>query len=33
MNSLLTKCSTANCHKFYHLSCLKSIPDIRYVDD
>lgn len=32
IESELTKCSTVNCYRFYHLSCISSNKLIRYVD-
>lgn len=32
MENLLTKCSTANCNKFYHLECIKSNTLFKYFD-
>lgn len=32
IESELTKCSTVNCYRFYHLSCISSNRLIRYVD-
>ena len=32
MDNLLTKCSTANCNKFYHLECIKDNKLFKYFD-
>lgn len=32
LESELTKCSTVNCYRFYHLSCVSGNRLIRYVD-
>lgn len=32
MENVLTKCSTANCNKFYHLECIKNNKLFKYFD-
>lgn len=32
MENVLTKCSTANCNKFYHLECVKDNKLFKYFD-
>ena len=30
--TVLTKCSTANCNKFYHTECIRPFPLFKYID-